>query len=135
MRLSKSHNSRQSDLWVAISRTLKKMNKQLHTILRKADRHWVGDGFPFRTLFGYHNMAQVLSPFLLLDYAGPMEFPPTSERLGVGEQSLEPTTALFLSGEPIEEPIVGQGPFVMNTAQEIHQAIADYRSGKMGGLM
>jgi quercetin 2,3-dioxygenase len=43
-------------------------------------------------------------------------------------------TALLLSGEPIDEPIVGLGPFVMNTAAEIRQAMADYESGKMGHL-
>jgi redox-sensitive bicupin YhaK (pirin superfamily) len=43
-------------------------------------------------------------------------------------------TALLLCGEPIEEPIVGHGPFVMNSSQEIRQAIADYQSGKMGHL-
>ena len=43
-------------------------------------------------------------------------------------------TVLLLCGEPIDEPIVGQGPFVMNTAQEIRQAMDDYRSGKMGHL-
>ncbi len=41
---------------------------------------------------------------------------------------------LVMDGEPIEEPIVGQGPFVMNTADEIHQAIADYQNGRMGHL-
>ena len=59
--------------------------KKLRCIQRSADRHWVGDGFPVRTLFAYPNLGPVLSPFLLLDYAGPMEFPPTSERRGVGE--------------------------------------------------
>jgi redox-sensitive bicupin YhaK (pirin superfamily) len=49
-------------------------------------------------------------------------------------ESVEATTALLLCGEAIDEPIVGQGPFVMNTAQEIRQAIADYQSGKMGHL-
>jgi len=49
------------------------------------DRHWVGDGFPVRTLFAYPNLGPVLSPFLLLDYAGPAEFSPTAERRGVGE--------------------------------------------------
>ena len=60
-------------------------HKRLRCIQRSADRHWVGDGFPVRTLFSYPNLGPILSPFLLLDYAGPMEFPPTTERLGVGE--------------------------------------------------
>jgi Pirin-related protein len=59
--------------------------KKLRCVQRSVDRHWVGNGFPVRTLFSYHNLGPVLSPFLLLDYAGPMEFPPTTERLGVGE--------------------------------------------------
>ena len=41
---------------------------------------------------------------------------------------------LLLSGEPINEPVVGQGPFVMNSPQEIHQAMLDYQNGKMGRL-
>lgn len=40
--------------------------------------------------------------------------------------------ALFLSGEPIDEPLVHYGPFVMNTVDEINEAIQDYRSGKFG---
>jgi redox-sensitive bicupin YhaK (pirin superfamily) len=285
--------------------------KKLRCIQRSADRHWVGDGFPVRTLFAYPNLGPVLSPFLLFDYAGPMEFPPTTKRLGVGEhphrgfetvtivyegevehrdssggggrigpgdvqwmtaaggivheefhgrefarrggmfemvqlwvnlpakhkmsppryqaiidseipaaslvggggtvrviagsfaqatgpartftpmnvwdlrlinggeaeltvsdghttalavlrgavrangsetiesaevglfdragtgiriETIQDATALLLSGDPINEPIVGQGPFVMNTAQEIRQALADYMSGKMGHL-
>ena len=59
--------------------------KKLRCIQRSVDRHWVGNGFPVRTLFAYPNLGAVLSPFLLLDYAGPREFPPTGERLGVGE--------------------------------------------------
>ncbi len=59
--------------------------KKLRCILRSADRHWVGDGFPVRTLFAYSSLGPVIDPFLLLDYAGPMEFPPTSARRGVGE--------------------------------------------------
>ncbi len=48
--------------------------------------------------------------------------------------SAQDVTALLLSGEPIAEPIVGNGPFVMNSVQEIRQAIVDYQSGKMGHL-
>ena len=62
-----------------------KSQKKLRCIQRSADRHWVGDGFPVRTLFSYPTHGQVLSPFLLLDHAGPMEFSPTTQRRGVGE--------------------------------------------------
>lgn len=62
-----------------------KTGKKLRCIQRSAGSHWVGNGFPVRSLFSYPSLGPVLSPFLLLDYAGPMEFPPTDERLGVGE--------------------------------------------------
>jgi hypothetical protein len=41
---------------------------------------------------------------------------------------------LFLAGEPIPEPVVGYGPFVMNTPEEIEAAIRDYQGGRMGHL-
>lgn len=43
-------------------------------------------------------------------------------------------TLLVLAGRPIDEPIAAHGPFVMNTRDEIHTAIADYQAGRMGRL-
>jgi redox-sensitive bicupin YhaK (pirin superfamily) len=42
--------------------------------------------------------------------------------------------ALFLSGAPIEEPLVHYGPFVMNSVDEINEAIEDFNAGKFGSL-
>ncbi|HPE61912.1 MAG TPA: pirin family protein [Thiolinea sp.] len=59
--------------------------KKLNRILRAPAGHWVGDGFPVRSMLSYNSGLDALqSPFLLLDYAGPHEFPPTERRLGVG---------------------------------------------------
>ena len=49
-------------------------------------------------------------------------------------QAMEACDLLLMGGEPINEPIVAHGPFVMNTDQEIRAAIMDYQSGKMGKI-
>jgi len=46
--------------------------------------HWVGNGFPVRSVFDYNGLGRELSPFLLLDYAAPYPFPPGNEKRGVG---------------------------------------------------
>src|SRR3546814_2422314 len=57
--------------------------KKLSRIYRAPDAHWVGDGFPVRTMFSYNTHGSDVSPFLLLDYAGPADFPPSSTPRGV----------------------------------------------------
>lgn len=59
--------------------------KKLIGIHRGAEAHWVGDGFPVRTLFSHQEFGPIVSPFLMLDYAGPAEFPPADQPRGVGE--------------------------------------------------
>ncbi len=54
---------------------------------------------------------------------------------GISIEGMEDTRALLMSGEPIGEKIVAQGPFVMNSDTEIMEAYRDYRMGKMGILI
>ena len=73
--------------------------------------HWVGDGFPVRTLFSYDSMGKHISPFLLLDYAGPAEFSPTTERRGVGQhphRGFETVTIVY-KGEVEHRDSTGNG--------------------------
>ena len=183
-------------------------------------QHWVGDGFPVRTLFSYDTLGEQMSPSLMLDYAGPTEFTPTTTPRGVGQHphrgfetvtivykgevshrdssggggtigsgdvqlnagkhvpftvneghtvavvvlkgtvqvnnsqisreaqmvvldqvgtefTIEANTDakfLILSGLPLNEPIAGYGPFVMNTTQEIDEAIRDFNNGRFGTI-
>ena len=58
--------------------------KKLLRIHQSSGMHWVGNGFPVRSVFDYNGLGRELSPFLLLDYAAPREFPPGTEKRGVG---------------------------------------------------
>jgi redox-sensitive bicupin YhaK (pirin superfamily) len=58
------------------------LDKKLVSVRKSPGGHWVGDGFPVRSLFDYSDPD--VDPFLLLDYAGPTTFAPTTARRGVG---------------------------------------------------
>jgi len=58
-------------------------NKQIQSVLPQSSPHWVGNGFPVRSIFNYNDHGRELSPFLLLDYAAPHNFSPGSEKRGV----------------------------------------------------
>ncbi|MBN8817354.1 MAG: pirin family protein [Sphingomonas sp.] len=76
--------------------------------------HWVGDGFPVRSLFSYNAAGQAISPFLLLDYAGPHVFEPTSARRGVGEhphRGFETVTIVY-DGEVEHRDSAGHGGII-----------------------
>ncbi len=59
--------------------------KKILEIHKSPAQHWVGDGFPVRTILSSQRLGEAISPFLLLDYGGPVEFPPTQQALGVDE--------------------------------------------------
>jgi redox-sensitive bicupin YhaK (pirin superfamily) len=64
--------------------TSEKSLKELQAVHQSSGMHWVGDGFPVRSVFDYNGLARELSPFLMLDYAAPYQFAPGSEKRGVG---------------------------------------------------
>ena len=88
--------------------------KQLHRITRTDVSHWVGDGFPVRTLFSYNTPDAELSPFLMLDYAGPAEFPSAAKPRGVGlhpHRGFETVTILY-QGEVEHHDTAGNGGLI-----------------------
>ncbi len=77
-------------------------------------RHWVGNGFPVRSLLSYDSLGAHISPFLLLDYAGPHYFAPAEEPRGVGQhphRGFETVTIVY-DGEVEHRDSAGNGGII-----------------------
>tara|TARA_R110002049_G_scaffold30729_11_gene105135 strand:- start:7547 stop:8422 length:876 start_codon:yes stop_codon:yes gene_type:complete len=86
--------------------------KKFVGIIENQQRHWVGDGFPVRSLFSYHGDTEAISPFLLFDYAGPWNFDPKQgQPRGVGQhphRGFETVTIVY-DGEVSHRDSTGSG--------------------------
>ena len=77
-------------------------------------QHWVGDGFPVRSLFSHASHGDHVSPFLLLDYAGPANFAPAEQPRGVGvhpHRGFETVTIVY-QGEVEHRDSTGNGGLI-----------------------
>lgn len=84
--------------------------KNVRSIHRQGEGHWVGDGFPVHTVLDYQRHPE-LSPFLLLDHAGPADFTPAEKPRGVSwhpHRGFE-TVTVVLDGEVDHEDTAGNG--------------------------
>ena len=118
--------------------------KEVQRVIRDVQPHWVGDGFPVRSLFSYHE-GDDFDPFLLLDYGGPYEFAPTEEKRGVGEhphRGFETVTIVY-QGELEHRDssgsagVIGPGDVQWMTAASgvVHEEFHSRRFAKEGGTL
>ena len=106
--------------------------------------HWVGDGFPVKSLFFYDQLGEHISPFLLLDHAGPAQFTPTTKKRGVGvhpHRGFETVTIVYdgevAHGDSVgNRGVIGAGDVQWMTAGKgvIHSEIPQQQEGVMEGF-
>ena len=119
--------------------------KKVAKVYQPASAHWVGDGFPVRNIISDENMGEVISPFLLLDYAGPADFSPSNRQRGVGEhphRGFETVTIVY-QGELVHRDsagnhgTIGPGDVQWMTAasgvvhEELHEPSFAQRGGRL----
>lgn len=85
--------------------------KTIAQVMQAQSGHWVGDGFPVRSIFSYQGDTEAISPFLLFDYAGPYNFSPALRPRGVGQhphRGFETVTIVY-DGEVSHRDSTGAG--------------------------
>lgn len=117
--------------------------KNLSFIKRSNGSHWVGDGFPVKSIFSYTDIAEKISPFLMMDYAGPVNFPPTQKKLGVGQhphRGFETVTIVYQGGVSHRDSsggggTIGPGDVQWMTAASglIHEEFHSEEFARQGG--
>ncbi|MGE7472195.1 pirin family protein [Bosea sp. NPDC003192] len=88
--------------------------RQVRGIYSSPAAHWVGDGFPVRSMFSHAAQGEHVSPFLLLDHAGPAQFAPAAKPRGVGvhpHRGFETVTIVY-QGEVEHRDSTGQGGLI-----------------------
>jgi redox-sensitive bicupin YhaK (pirin superfamily) len=119
--------------------------KQVVEVHRHGSAHMVGDGFPVRNLIPGDGVGEQLSPFLLLDYAGPAYFPPTDVPRGVGEhphRGFETVTIVYEGVVAHRDStgsggIIGPGDVQWMTAASgiVHEEMHEKAWAKKGGTL
>ncbi len=123
---------------------MKKM-KSVTAVFKPGSAHMVGDGFPVRNIFPSHNLTEEISPFLLLDYAGPAYFSPTDQPRGVGEhphRGFETVTIVYQGKISHRDSagnagIIGPGDVQWMTAASgvVHEEQHEKTFAKQGGTV
>ncbi len=119
--------------------------KGLVGLYQPGSRHMVGDGFPVRNLFPSNDLDREVSPFLMLDYAGPQYFEPTDHPRGVGEhphRGFETVTIVYEGVVAHRDSagnagIIGPGDVQWMTAASgiVHEEFHEKEFAKHGGTL
>ena len=119
--------------------------KSVIGVYEPGSTHMVGDGFPVRNLFPSNDLDQHVSPFLLLDYAGPHEFKPTDRPRGVGEhphRGFETVTIVYQGVVAHRDSaghagVIGPGEVQWMTAASgvVHEEMHEKNWAKRGGTL
>ena len=125
--------------------TVTTIAKDVLGVYQPGSTHMVGDGFPVRNLFPSNDLDREVSPFLMLDYAGPQYFEPTDHPRGVGEhphRGFETVTIVYEGVVAHRDSagnagVIGPGDVQWMTAASgiVHEEFHEKEFAKKGGTL